>query len=151
MIPESKLIKSELTIRELSLPDDVALARKSLVRWLALSLGLINPNESRTLLMEILDVLVYFHMKKEQPTTKDIIDGLSKKGDANPNQKAVYYHLQKLKDLGILSRKKGRYYFGDGVEEDLSKIFRGFYGKKLESAFSNIDVAIKKLESSHKA
>lgn len=151
MIPESKLIKSELTIRELSLPDDVALARKSLVRWLALSLGLINPNESRTLLMEILDVLVHFHMRKEQPTTKDIIDGLSKKGSANPNQKAVYYHLQKLKDLGILSRKKGRYYFGDGVEEDLSKIFRGFYEKRLESAFSNIDVAIKKLESGHKA
>ena len=63
MIPESKLIKSELTIRELALPEDVLLARKSLIRWVALSLGMIHPNESRRLLLDILEVLFEFHIR----------------------------------------------------------------------------------------
>ena len=39
MIPESRLIRSEITIRDMALPEDVLLARKSLIRWIALSLG----------------------------------------------------------------------------------------------------------------
>ena len=79
MIPESRLIKSEITLRELALPDDILLAKKSLIRWVALSLGMILPNESRTLILDIIDVLFEFHVKNEKPTTKDIIAMLEKK------------------------------------------------------------------------
>lgn len=149
MIPESKLIKSEITIRELSLPDDVVLARKSLIRWLALSLGLITPNESRRLLLDVFDALLDFHVSGEAPTTKDILDKLESKTKAKQNPKAVYYHLLKLKEFGLISRKKGRYSFGDGNGKRLSELFRQFYVMKANQAFENIEAALEKLESSY--
>lgn len=150
MIPESRLINSELTIRELALPEDVLLARKSLIRWIALSLGMIAPNESRTLLLDILDVVLECHIRNEQPTTKDIIAKLEKKTKNKQNAKAIYYHLQRLKDGGILTRKKGRYYLGDGDEKNLKEIFQKIYLKKADHAFSNIGKALDKLENGYK-
>lgn len=147
MIPEAKLIKTEIVLRELTLPDDVLLARKSTVRWLALSLGLIMPNESRTLLLDIFDVLLELQAKGVQPTTKEIIDELEKKTKEKQNPKAIYYHLQKLTNMGILSRKKGKYYFGDGDGKSISDVFREFYKNKTDDTFSNIDKALKKLEN----
>ncbi|MBD3210384.1 hypothetical protein GF318_03310 [Candidatus Micrarchaeota archaeon] len=150
MIPESRLIQSELTIRGLTLPDDVLLARKSLLRWVALSLGMVSPNESRTLLLDILDVLFEFSAKNESPTTRDILARLEQKTKKGPNPKAVYYHLQKLKDNGIISRKKGRYVLGDGEESSLKEIFRKTYLRKTENAFSRIGKALDKLENGYK-
>ncbi|MBU0532127.1 hypothetical protein KKB44_01405 [Candidatus Micrarchaeota archaeon] len=150
MIPESKLINSELTIRELALPDDVLLARKSLLRWIALSLGMIAPNESRTLLLDVLDVLFEFHVKAEPPTTKDIILRLEEKSKNKQNPKAIYYHLQRLKNSSILTRKKGRYYLGEGDEKDLEEVFRMIYMKKTDHAFSKIGKALGKLENAYK-
>ena len=150
MIPESRLIRSELTIRDMALPDDVLLARKSLIRWVALSLGMILPNESRRLLLDILETLFEFHMKNEAPTTKDIIARLEETTKSKQNPKAVYYHLLRLKEIGILTRKKGRYYLGDGEKRSLSQIFREFYMKKADSAFSNIDTALEKLENGYR-
>lgn len=147
MIPEAKLIKTEIVLRELALPDDVLLARKSTVRWLALSLGLIMPNESRTLLLDIFDVLLDLQAKGVQPTTKEIIDELEKKNKEKQNPKAVYYHLQRLTGMGILTRNKGKYYFGDGDGKSMSDVFREFYKSKTDGTFSNIEKALKKLEN----
>jgi hypothetical protein len=150
MLPESKLIRSELTVRELALPEEVLLARKSLVRWLALSLGLIMPNESRKLLLDILDVLLEFHVKNESPTTKDILARLEETTKEKQNPKAVYYHLLRLKNFGILVRVKGRYQLGEGNSRNLKDLFRGFYMKKADAAFSNIGIALDKLEGSYR-
>ena len=150
MLPESKLIRSELTVRELALPEEVLLARKSLVRWLALSLGLIMPNESRKLLLDILDVLLEFHVKNESPTTKDILARLEETTKEKQNPKAVYYHLLRLKNFGILVRVKGRYQLGEGNSRNLKDLFRGFYMKKADAAFSNIGTALDKLEGSYR-
>lgn len=150
MIPESRLIKSELTIRELSLPDDVLLAKKSLIRWVALSLGMILPNESRTLILDIMDVMFEHHVRGDAPTTKDIISAMEEKAKEKQNPKAVYYHLQRLKEAGIISRKKGRYYLGDGDGKKLSQIMREAYLKKADDAFSNIGVALEKLEGKYR-
>ena len=150
MIPESRLIKSELTIRELSLPDDVLLAKKSLIRWVALSLGMILPNESRTLILDIMDVMFAYHVDGEAPTTKDILAAMEKNAKEKQNPKAVYYHLQRLKEGGIISRKKGRYYLGDGDGKGLSQIMKEVYMKKAGEAFSNIDIALEKLEGKYR-
>lgn len=149
MIPESRLIKSEIVIREMSLPDDVLIAKKSLVRWIALSLGLILPNESRTLLLDVLDALLYFHVKKQNPTTQDILSQLKKQNKKEPNPKAVYYHLLKLKESGMLMRKKGRYSLSEEEGKPLSDLFREIYLRKANSAFENVDTALKKLQDSY--
>ncbi len=150
LIPEAKLLRNELTLRDLSLPDDVVLARKSLIRWTALSLGLISPNESRRLLLDILDVLLEFHAGKEAPTTVQIIDRLIERGGDKKNTKAVYYHLLKLKEKGILTRKKGRYYFWGEDWKPLAELFKDFYFRKATETFEKISVALKKLEENYK-
>ena len=149
MIPESRLIRSELVLRDMALPQEVLLARKSLVRWVALSLGLILPNESRTLLLDVLDALIYFHVKKESPTTKDILERLAAETREKPNAKAVYYHLLRLKNAGMLTRKKGRYALSEEEGKSLDSLFRDFYFHKADSAFNNIGAALKKLEDSY--
>ncbi|MBI2079917.1 hypothetical protein HYT84_04065 [Candidatus Micrarchaeota archaeon] len=147
MIPESKLVKSEITIRELALPEEVKLTRKSLIRWLALSMGLISPNESRRLLLDILEVLFYFHIKKEAPTTKQIMDKITEFGGKKSTEKAVYYHLLKLKDGGFITRKKGQYYLGDGEWKQMNEVFRDFYNRQTTPAFGKINEAFEKLDS----
>jgi len=149
VIPESKFIKSELTLREMTLPDEVKLTRKSLIRWIALSLGLISPNESRKLMLDILEVLFYFHIKKENPTTSQILDKLQEITGKPPNPKAVYYHLLKLKEAGIISRKKGSYSIGEEEWTKLSDQFRRFYEKRSEVTFGKISEAFSKLESTY--
>lgn len=150
LIPEAKLLRNELTLRDLSLPEEVLLARKSLIRWTALSLGLISPNESRRLLLDILDVLLGFHVAKEAPTTSQIIDKLIEQGGDRKNTKAVYYHLLKLKEKELLVRKKGRYYLWGEDWKSLPELFRDFYFKKAENMFEKIGVALKKLENGYK-
>lgn len=145
MIPESKLIESEVLLRVLKLPDDVLLTRKSTIRWLALSLGLINPNESRTVLIDLLDVLFEFHREGKNPTTKDILERMKKNTGEEQNPKAVYYHLQRLTDSGMVERKKGEYFFGDGMEKDLSVIFRKFYAAKTDATLAGVDRAFARI------
>lgn len=140
MIPESKLIKNEITIRELSLNNDVKLAKKSMVRWLALSLGLVSPNESRTLILDLLEVLFHSHIKKERLTSQRIFERLEK-SSPNITQKAVYYHLLKLKEKGLL-KNKGKEYFLSDEDQSLSQVLSSFYSGKLKSSFDKIsDVA----------
>ncbi|MFH1221534.1 MAG: hypothetical protein V1492_00435 [Candidatus Micrarchaeota archaeon] len=145
MIPESKLIKSEILLRELALQEDVLLTRKSTVRWLALSLGLINPNESRTVVIDLLDVLFSFHYEGKRPTTKDILGKMSGMSGEEQNSKAVYYHLQRLMDLGMLNREKGEYFFGDGTGGSLAVVFKKLYDSRTTTAFSGIDRAFSRI------
>lgn len=146
MIPESRLIRGETIIRELSLPEDVKLTKKSLVRWLALSLGLIYPNESRKLLLEVLEALLYFQAKNYQPTTAEIIEYVEKGREKKQHPKAVYYHLLKLKEMGLIERKNKKYTFAESEGRSLPQIFRGFYSSKTERAFKNIEEALTAFE-----
>ena len=52
---EASLIESEITIRNLRLPGEVLETRRAAIRWLALSLGIINPGESRLSSLAVLD------------------------------------------------------------------------------------------------
>jgi len=146
MIVESKLIKTEILLRELALPEEVLLARASTVRWLALSLGLINPNESRTIVIDLLDALLHFHYANKRPTTKDLIDKLQEKGLGEKNIKAVYYHLDRLRQMGVINREKGEYFFGDGSTTDLAQIFKKLYEQRSAAVFKNIERAISRIE-----
>lgn len=150
MIPESRLIKSEITLRELSLPDDILIAKKALIRWIALSFGMVLPNESRVLMLDILDVIFESHVKNSLYTTKEIFQKLQEKTGHEQNPKAIYYHLLNLKECGIIGRKKGRYFLGNGEEKRLKDVFRDIYNKKTDDAFNNIGRALDRLESNYR-
>lgn len=147
MIPESKLIKNEITLRELSLSEEVKLAKKSMIRWLALSLGLVSPKESRTLILDILEILFYAHIKKERLTSQEIFNRLEILNSEKPNQKAVYYHLLRLKEMGFLKNREKEYFLTD-EELSLSQFLKGFYTSKLENSFGNISSIASSLENS---
>ncbi|VVB73211.1 Uncharacterised protein [uncultured archaeon] len=101
-LPEAKLIRSEVLLRDMQLTDDVKLARKSLVRWLALSLGLITPRESRQSVLQLLEALLYYHLKeRREPNYQDIQDFL-KTQNVEMNEKTVRYHLTQLKKAGVI-------------------------------------------------
>ena len=145
MIPESRYIKSEITIRDMAIDSSVKLSRESLVRWLALSLGLIGENETRTNILPLLDVMIDAHLSGNGLELPDIYNKVNKKVEMD--DKTVYYHLGRLKKAGFVSKKENKYYFGDGFEKDLNMIIEKAYNSRMENSFVSIREAINSLQS----
>ena len=84
--PESALIRQEHIVRDLQFPSEVKHTRRSLVRWVALSLGLISPKESRQLLLDIMEALFWFHFCKEEPDIHALLAKIGEiRGEAGVN------------------------------------------------------------------
>ena len=152
-MPERELIRGECIVRELQFNEDVKLTRKGLVRYIALSLGLISPNESRTGLLEVLEALLSFHYARREGTADPDIYGILEKmkeiRKGEPNPKAVRYHLLQLKKLGLVETKKRRYRFVLApLQEDdsLAQAFAYVYRQRMESSFEKIGRALSLLE-----
>ncbi len=108
---ESQLIEKELTIRSLRLTKEVLETRRSIIRWLALSLGIINPGESRLGAVAVLDALVYFQfVKKVDPSVKDLMEYITQNW-GNMNEKTLRYHLLQMKKTGYIENSQGTFYF----------------------------------------
>jgi predicted transcriptional regulator len=145
MIPEAELIKKELVVRNMALTDEVRLTRKSLVRWIALSLGLISPNESRTILIDVLDVLLREFAHGKKPNTREIYEKVQKMRKDPVSEKTVYYHLQRLSTLGLIQREKGMYFISkekEGLRDSIKRI----YSRELDEAFEKIGKALDSVE-----
>lgn len=152
-MPESELIRGECLVRELQFNEDVKLTRKGLVRWLALSLGLISPHETRTGLLEVLEALLYFHFRrresKSDPDIHAILAKIKEIKKGEPNPKAVRYHLLQLKKLGIIETRKRRYRFVLAPlqeNDDLSAGLSHVYKTRVESSFEKMKKALSLLE-----
>ncbi len=110
-INESELIQKEITLRNVRLTSEVLETRRSSIRWLALSLGLLNPGESRLSAVAILDALVYFQfVKKADPEVKELIEYINRNWEAI-NEKTLRYHLLRMKKMGLIENSQGRFYF----------------------------------------
>lgn len=108
---EASLIENEVTLRNLRLTKEVLETRRSAIRWLALSLGIINPGESRLSSLAVLDALVYFQfIKNADPTVKEIIDYINTNWE-EINEKTLRYHLLRMKKMGYVENASGRFYF----------------------------------------
>jgi hypothetical protein len=110
-VNESKLIERELTLRNMMLTKEVTETRRSLVRWLALALGVISPGESRLSAVSVLDAMLYFQFtEKKDPTVDEL--ALHINGSwGEINEKTLRYHLLQLKKASIVGNAKGRYFF----------------------------------------
>ncbi len=104
---ESSLIEREITIRNLRLTKEVLETKRSIVRWLALSLGIINPGESRLSAVAILDALIYFQfIKKSDPNIDELTQYINKNWE-EINEKTLRYHLLRMKKMGYVENSKG--------------------------------------------
>jgi hypothetical protein len=109
MLNEAKLVEREFTLRNLQINKEVMETRRSIVRWLALSLGVISPGESRLTAVSVLDALLYFSFKeKRDPDVPAMIEYINRAWGPI-NEKTLRYHLLQLKKINIASNSGGKY------------------------------------------
>ncbi|MCD6478364.1 MAG: hypothetical protein J7L44_00580 [Candidatus Diapherotrites archaeon] len=148
-LPEASLVRKTLIIRKLDLPESVLLTKRSLLRWLALSLGLISEKESRKMAIEILDALFhYLFSMKRNPSAEQIKRFLEEKRNIRISERLVRYHLNKLIELGILTRKNACYCINpapQGERDDIIKALEYYTREELEHSLEHIKIAMEKL------
>jgi hypothetical protein len=137
MLPESKLIEKELSLRILSINEETLLTKKAMLRWLALSLGFVSPNESRTFFLDVFGSVLTLVLKEKNPTSQDIInDVLATTQEKKPSEKLIRYHLTRLVDSGLITRKGLRYSLvssQDSGTPNLSKAIEILVNQKSEA------------------
>lgn len=151
-MPESQLIRQEHIVRDMQLLGEVKLTRRGLVRYLSLSLGLISPNESRTLMLDIVDALLKAHFSGEEPDIHRIMElvGHVRKNEQPAQIKAVRYHIHQLKERGVLARKNGKYAFAlppMAEDKDLGGALEYLYITNTKNAFEKVRKAINSLQT----
>lgn len=145
-LPEAKLIKSEIVLREMQLTEEVKMARKALVRWVALSLGVISPKESRQSILLLLEALLFYHIKeKKEPNYEDLLTYFQTQG-ATLHEKTTRYHLTQLRKAGVLENSRGTYKFVGFQGENLAEALESTYRRRSGEAFLNIRTAIEALK-----
>jgi len=151
-ILESSLIRQEFIVRDMQLFSEVKLTRRGLVRYLALSLGLISANETRTLMIDIFDALLKAHFASEEPDMSrimELVNQVREKNESPAQIKAVRYHIHQLKERGLLERKAGKYKFAlspMAEDNDLANAFEYLYLTNTKNAFEKVRKAIGSLK-----
>ncbi len=154
-LPEATLIRQEHIIRDLQLTTDVKMTKKSLVRYLALSLGLIAPGESRTLMLDIFEAFLSAHFTQTPMDIHQLIEKIADIQDKRPdeiNPKAVRYHTLELKKKGIIEKKDGKYRFSTppmAEDDDLGSALEYVYLQNAKTTFEKIKLAVATLKTMH--
>ena len=153
-LPEAGLVRKTITLREMDLPPEVKLTKKSLLRWFALSTGLISEKESRTTGLDILDALFYLQLSKnKQPTTLEVQQLIKSKRGREVSEKLIRYHLKRLIDLGFLRRKKNKYLFNnapEGETADLRSGYQHWVSKNVLRSLENTEKVLEQLSKKYR-
>lgn len=156
-LPESQLIRRTFTIRQMDLPPEIKLTKKSYLRWFALATGLISEKETRTTVLDILDALFYFQFAEDiNPTTTDISNYVLKNSSISEKsaEKLIRYHIKRLIDFGILERKKGQYSFivsPMADRRDKKSAFNYWVTNNISSSLKNLEDSFQELSSLYKS
>jgi repressor of nif and glnA expression len=149
MIPESEYIEETITVRDMRLPSDVTLTKRSLIRWIALSLGLINPNESRKSLIYLIEILFENQLKnKTGISVEQIMKHVEKKEmDKSFSEKTVRYHLLRLEKKGFVKRKNIYYSLSvsDFSDDSIENVVEE-YIERQNRAMDKVKIALNKLK-----
>ena len=148
MIPESEYIEKSIVIRDMRLPQEVMLTKASLVRWLALSLGLINPNESRKSVIDIIEVLFDNYFKGKGFVSVDEIMEKLRARNVNISEKTVRYHLLRMVKRGVVKHKNKMYsiVIPDTDEDCIDALIKS-YDEGYRNAMKKIRIALGKLRN----
>lgn len=116
---------SEITLRKYEKPYDSS--RRELIKKVCLSLGLLQPGDSRDVMVDLLMVLEETRVSKEWVSSFDIRDkvqekrkehSLEEKGLAESN---IRRQLKRLRDAMLVDKKENKYRLSEF--EPLSEIF----------------------------
>lgn len=129
---------NEITLRRYEKPYQTD--KREIVKKICLSLGLLQPGDSRDIIIDILSVLIEAGKNKEKLSSDSIKErvenfrkekNLELKGVAESN---IRRQLKKLRDLMIVDKKENLYNLAEF--ESLSNIFEGKIEKFLISQTS---------------
>lgn len=147
---EAKLIEKEFTLRNLRITKEVTETRRSIVRWLALTFGVISPGESRQSAVSVLDAILYFQFnEKRDPSVEELSEYINKLWGAI-NEKTLRYHLLQLKKANIVMHSKGRYYLSSpevGDKYDVDLWVSNYLDSQVNPIKEKVTTAIKELKS----
>jgi len=153
-LPEASLIRNTFVLRIMDLPPNIRLTKRSLLRWFALSFGLLSENESRTTVLEVLDSLFYLCLsRKMQPTTIEIQNYIKQKHSRAISEKLLRYHLNRVISSGLLLRKKQRYSFNPSPyaeRDDLKAAFNFHVSNVLQKNLSELEEVFHQISESYK-
>jgi hypothetical protein len=149
-VNEAKLIERELTLRNLQMTKEVMETRRSIVRWLALALGVISPGETRLSAISVLDAVLYFQFTdKKDPTVPELSEYIGKNWGAI-NEKTLRYHLLQLKKATIIDNEKGAYFLVRpeiGDKYDADSWIKSYLDLQLTPIMDKITIAMKALKT----
>lgn len=154
MIPEAELVRKEFTVRKIDYPKSIELTKNSLLRWVCLSLGLISKNESRDKGIIIIDAFFsLIFTKKINPSTLDIQEYIEKKTKVKLSEKLIRYHINRLIELELFTRKNNKYYINPSPNSEdrnaLSESYETWVKKSIEKELLVTKNAIEKLQKSY--
>ncbi|MFP3215597.1 MAG: hypothetical protein RXR32_03570 [Candidatus Micrarchaeota archaeon] len=150
MLNEAELIENEITLRDMRLTKEVLETRRSIARWLALSLGIINPGESRLSAIAVLDALLYFQfIKKLDPSITELKEYINNNWQ-NINEKTLRYHLLRLKKMGIIENSQGKFYFKMpeiGDKYDVEAWANNLFKEEFNNVINKVKEAVNELKN----
>lgn len=147
MIPESQYIEASVLVRDMRMPQEVTLTKASLIRWLALALGLINPNESRKSLIDLVEVMLNHQLKARRGISVEEIMEKLKAGGKTCGEKTVRYHLLRMERKGVVRRKNKEYSFLISDLDDAGiESIADSYDMRYRSAMEKVRIALAKLK-----
>lgn len=153
-LPESEFVRKTFTIKQMDLPPSVLLTKRSLLRWFALSFGLISEQESRDTVLNVLDSLFYFLLaKKQNPTTLDLQAHISNKHHKKISEKLLRYHLNRLIVLELLQRKQNRYFINSSPSSEPGNVVEGFnhwVKRPVDESMDDIGKVLSKISDSYR-
>lgn len=124
---------AEITLRKYEKPYE--LSQRDLLKKICLSLGLLQPGDSRDIIVDILQILCEYRKKKQELSTEQIKEkaielrqkaNLEIKGIADSN---IRRQLKRLRDLFIVEKNNNLYKISefDSLEEIFSKKIEKFH------------------------
>ncbi|MCX8200302.1 MAG: hypothetical protein N3G76_02430 [Candidatus Micrarchaeota archaeon] len=147
MIPESQYIQSSIVVRDMRMPQEVTLTKASLIRWLALALGLINPNESRKSVIDLVEVLLNNQLRNRRGMAVDEIMAALKSNGKACSEKTVRYHLLRMEKRGVVRRSNKEYSFIISDLDDAGiESIADSYDVRYKNAMEKIRIALAKLK-----
>ncbi len=151
--PESHLVQKSFIVKRMDLPPEVKLTRRSLLRWFALSTGLISERESRSTILDVLDGLFFMLMaEKKNPTTLELQAFILEKHGKTVSEKLLLYHMKRLIDLQLIARKRKKYYLNPAPNTDTTDLVASFdywFSKQLHESVTEIASAARLLSDSY--
>ena len=140
---------SEITIRRYEKPHNIT--GRDLVRKLCLSVGLLQPGDSRDVIVDILYVILNARKENKRMTSKDVESAIAEMrkqinlplvGITSPN---VIRQLRRLKEISIIEKHADSYRITEGLR--LNELFEERIEKYLiPSITSRIKEYTKKID-----